>query len=250
LNRDSIIGFIGDRGGGKSLGAAATAFRDYLLQGEPVFSNMPLSFNINFSADQAAEYGLQPGIVHYESQPLDIDRLLDYDPEYRGGCIVIDEINIALADARRAMSTQNLYANDIGQQLRKLQSALVYTVIHEMFVDTRVRDMTDIFVSTSDAALTPEGLAAKQQQGRVFKWKIFPMTAKLNGYKYGEGGEALQCTFQGDTYWSSIDTLQRQERTNKWKPGATIVKDPPVMLNEAPKTPQIQAPSQPQEYRL
>jgi len=212
LNRDVIIGLIGDRGDGKTLGGGIIAGCDYLLQNEPCFSNLEINMSFNMDDQTAAKYGLAGGIVEYQSQKLDMVKFLRFAPEYQGGVFFIDEINIALADARRSMSNQNLWATDVGQQLRKLQSALVYTSIHEMFVESRIRDMTDIFINTKDVALSPEGLAAKKKPGLEFIWTIYPMSRKLTGVSYQESKQTIKATLHGHRWWGAVNTLQRQDR--------------------------------------
>ena len=212
LNRDVVIGLIGDRGDGKSLGGGVISICDYLVQNEPCFSNLDINVAFNISDATAAKYGMRGGVAQFHSQELDMVKFLRFDSGYRGGVFYIDEINVALADARRSMSNQNLWATDVGQQLRKLQSALIYTSIHEMFVETRIRDMTDIYISTRDMALSPEGLAAKKKPGVEFEWTIYPMSRKLTGERYQDNKRTLKTTIKGRRWWGSIDTLQRQER--------------------------------------
>ena len=239
LNRDSIIGLIGDRGGGKSVGAGAVGLFDYMLQGEPCWANMQVRADFEISNETAGQYGLRGGIAHFESTPLDVERFLNFDPEYRGGCVIIDEYNIAVADARRAMSNQNLASDDIGQMLRKLKDALIYTCIQEMFVDVRVRDLTDVFVQTSDTALTPEGLARCKPQGEQFMWFVYPMTKKLTGEKFADTHKALGPYYlEGKYVLGLIDTHQMQERqkfaikTNKMEAEIEITEDTKITASK------------------
>lgn len=218
LNRDVIIGFIGERGGGKSLGAAAVAAFDYGIEGDTLRSNMQIAWDIEVSEEQAALYGIEPGNVHYESEELSKHKFLNFYPDYFGSVFVVDEINLWLADARRAMAQQNLLADDVAQQLRKWQSPLFYTCIHEMFVDSRIRDMTDMFIKTEDSALTLEGLRRKQRQGINFHWRLYPMTKKFTGSTYAETHHAIgPINVNGKNLWDIIDTYQKQER-KKYKP--------------------------------
>ena len=212
LNRDVVIGLIGDRGDGKSLGGGIISICDYMVQNEPCFSNLDINVAFNISDATAAKYGLPGDVAEYHSQELDMVKFLRFDTGYQGGVFYIDEINVALADARRSMSNQNLWATDVGQQLRKLQSALIYTSIHEMFVETRIRDMTDIYIATRDMALSPEGLAAKKKPGIEFEWTIYPMSRKLTGERYQDTKQTLKTTIKGQRWWGAIDTLRRQER--------------------------------------
>ena len=46
LNREVIIGLVGLRGDGKSGSGAVIALLDYLMNGEPVWSNMPIGVRI------------------------------------------------------------------------------------------------------------------------------------------------------------------------------------------------------------
>jgi len=235
LNRDIIIGFIGDRGGGKSLGGGLISLLDYMLQGDPCWSNMEVKAVIDVDDATAAQYGLKGGQAIFESNPLDKNKFLSFDPEYQGGVFFTHEINIWLADARRSMSNINLIADDIGQELRKLRSAWIYDCIHEMFVDVRIRDFTDIFIQVRDTALTPEGMAKKQPQGMDFEWWIYPMTGKFNGERYADTGRRIgPVHVRGKQLWGLIDTYQRARR-EKYK---AQIGDSPVNL-EMKEPPEI-----------
>ena len=231
LNRDVIIGFIGERGGGKSIGAATVALLDYGIEGDTIRSNIQVTCDIEVSEELAAQYGGEPGTVHYESEDLNKHKFLTFDPDYFRSVFVIDEINLWLADARRAMAQQNLLADDAAQQLRKWESPLFYTCIHEMFVDSRIRDMTDLFVKTSDTALTEDGLRRKQRQGLSFQWSLYPMTKKFTGHTYAENKEVVgPIEINGRILWDIIDTRQRQER-KKYKPEQEV-EESPVHITE------------------
>lgn len=218
LNRDVVIGWIGERGGGKSIGAAATAAFDWGVEGDILRSNMRIAWEIKVDEDLAAMYRIETGSVHYESEELNKHKFLTFSPDYFRSVFVIDEINLWLADARRSMAQQNLLADDVTQQLRKWESPLFYTCIHEMFVDSRIRDMTDLFIKTSDGALTEDGLRRKQRQGLSFDWLLYPMTKKFTGQTYADNKQAIgPITINGKMLWDIIDTWQHQER-KKYKP--------------------------------
>lgn len=227
LNRDVIICIIGDRGGGKTLSGGLISLLDYMLQGEPCFSNTTLKATFDVDEATAAKYGLQAGEACFESKPLNKHKFLRFAPEYRGGVFFTHEFNVWLADARRSMSTLNLEVDDVGQQLRKLQSAWVLDCIHEMFIDPRIRDAVDIYIKTNDTALTPEGLAARKPQGIEFEWWIYPMTTKLTGHRYQDTGERIGPIYiRGKPLWGLIDTLKREVR-EKYKAN---VMDTPVNM--------------------
>jgi len=214
LNRDIVVCIVGDRGDGKSIDAATISTLDYMIQGEPCHANMRVKSSFEIDDQTAGKYGMKGGVATFEAQPLNISKLLYtsyYDDAH--GVFLIDEVNIDLADARRSMSNQNLAASDVAQQLRKSQSALVCTCIHEMFLEIRIRDIVDIYIVTKDTALTPEGLANKQKPGLEFEWEIFPMTRKLTGETYSKTGKTITATFNGGNWWGVIDTWERQRRT-------------------------------------
>lgn len=215
LNKDVVIGIIGDRGDGKSIGAGLIAMLDYGVEpGAVIRSNMGIQADIVVSDSEAQQYGFEKGgSVHYQSQELNKAKFLGFDESYFRAIYVIDEINIFLADARRSTSNQNLYSDDVGQQLRKWQSPLIYTCIHEMFVDARIRDLTDIFIKAEDTALTPLGLSRRQKQGLEFQWFIYAMTRKLTGERYADTKQKLGPFFiRGKSLWGLIDTDKRQKR--------------------------------------
>lgn len=213
LNRDTVIGLIGDRGDGKSLGGSIIALFDYMLQNEPCWSNMKIKVVFDIDNAIAGKYGLEGGQAIFESKPLNKYKFLNFDPEYQGGVFFIDEFNIWLADARRAMSNQNLIASDIGQELRKLQSALIYSSLSEMFVENRFRDNTDVYIESQDTALTPEGLVQRRRPGTDFMWTVYPMSRKLTGWRYADKYQTLPpIYFHGKRWWGIIDTLERQKR--------------------------------------
>ena len=56
LNRDAVIGVIGDRGGGKSATSATWGFINFMLDGLPVWSNMEISFGITVDDEIAREF--------------------------------------------------------------------------------------------------------------------------------------------------------------------------------------------------
>ncbi len=202
LNPDVILGFIGNRGGGKSLGGAYVTLVDNMLQGIPCYSNVRIS----------AKFKVNNINISYEAKELEMVKFLRFDDAYEDTVFFIDEINVALADARRSMTNQNIGATDVGQQLRKLRASLVYTSIHEMFVESRIRDMTDIFINTEDMAISPGGLAARIRPGHNFLWTIYDMNGKLTGVPYSKSKTPLHLTFHGGELWGLVDTFKRQER--------------------------------------
>jgi hypothetical protein len=147
---------------------------------------MEIGHTIDISDEKAQKFGFHHGgVVTYQSEKLDPRRLLRLDPEYNNGIVYTDEVNMEFAEARRSMSNTNLLVDTVAQQIRKYENWWIYTVINEMFVDSRLRDLTDIFIRCQDTALTIDGLEKRKPVGIDFKWTIYPMS----GYLHGEEGK-------------------------------------------------------------
>ena len=182
LNREVLIGTVGLRGDGKSGTDAVISLVDFMLEGKPVWSNLDIAADIAIDDQMASKYGLNSGgVASFRSEPLDKEALLKLDGRYSKGCLHIEEINIQYANTRRAMANTNIDFNAVCQQLRHDETSLVYNVIDEMFVDSQLRTMTDIFIKCEDTAYSVDGLERKQIPGKVIKWTLFPMSGYLVG---------------------------------------------------------------------
>lgn len=213
---DVIIGLVGERGSGKSLSGAMIALRGYAFHGEPIFSNMDIKMTVSISDEQAQAFGLEGGgEIKYEAQHLDRMDFLSLSDEYGGGCLFFDEFNLEFGEARRSASNINLITDRAIQQLRKMKSALIYTVINEMYVDNRIRDNTDIFIRCYDTAFKPKNICAGMEQGVTFEWYLYPMTARFAGHgnTYNETHRAIgPIPLNLKPYWGVIDTYEKQAR--------------------------------------
>lgn len=216
LNREVVIGTIGDRGGGKSGSDAVIATVDYMMNGDTVFSNMNISCAIEVDNTTAMEYGLNSGgVVLYQSQPLEKDALLKLDDRYRNSCLLIEEINVQYSNVRRFMTNTNVEFNEVCQQLRKFKTSLIYNVIDEMFIDPQLRSLTDIFIKTYDTAFDTQALEIQKDTGKDFSWRIYPMTGYLAGEqkKYAVTHRTLPPVLFHFEPWRGIyDSSQHQEK--------------------------------------
>jgi len=213
LNRDWIIGLVGDRGSGKSLGGGNIAVRDFAMNGEPLWSNMQIGLGVEVTKEFSSQFGVEGGLVVYQSEHIEKQAFLALDGRYEGGCLFFDEFNLEYGEARRSSANVNLMTDRAVQQLRKLQCGLIYTVLSEMYVDTRIRENTDLFIRCSDVAFKPENLRQKMRQGVQFEWLLYPMTTKVFGVgqTYADTGKAvgpIQITM--GHLWDSINTFERQ----------------------------------------
>lgn len=212
-----VIGTIGERGGGKSGSDAVLSIIDYALDGKDLRSNMLISCDMEVDDDIARSYGLNSGgVVNIRSKPLDKNALLTLDDSYRNTCIVIEEINVQYSNVRRFMSNTNVDFNEVCQQIRKLQSPLIYNVIDEMFIDPQLRSNTDIFIKTYDTAFDTSNLLSsnRKARGKDFMWKVYPMSAYLYGeqnrYVYTKKTKSVCFHFQP---WRGVyDDMKHQEK--------------------------------------
>lgn len=213
LNRDWIIGLVGERGSGKSLGGANIALRDFMMNVEPCWSNMQIKMQVDVDDQAAAYYGVKGGSVTYEAGHIDKQAFLALDSRYEGGCLFFDEFNLEYGEARRSSANVNLMTDRAIQQLRKMQCGLVYTVLNEMYVDTRIRENTDIFIRCSDVAFNPLNLQGRMEQGVVFEWLLYAMSTKFagNGMTYADTHKPIgPIKMQLKHIWNAIDTMERQ----------------------------------------
>lgn len=178
-----LIGFIGDRGGGKSGSSAVVSVVDHMMSGREVVSNMRVKCDVMVDDDIARNYGLSTGgTVHYETEHLEKDALLNLDEKYRRKTMLIEEVNVEFANVRRPMANTNLeFNNQTVQQARHLEVSIIYNVINEMFIDTQFRTMSDIFVKTYDTAFDMDSLEMRKERGLDFKWEVYPWSAYLCG---------------------------------------------------------------------
>ena len=216
LDRELVIGTVGDRGGGKSGTDAVLGLAMFMLAGKPVWSNIKIQCDIQIDNATAREHGLNSGgVAYYESLPLEKVALLKLDETYRNGCLVIEEINVQYSNVRRFMTNTNIDFNEVCQQLRKFRTSLIYNVIDEMFVDPQLRALTDIFIMTYDTAFDLDSLAAHKQTGIDFKWKVFPLSGYLAGEqnKYSITHKSLPSVFFHFEPWRGVyDSMRHQEK--------------------------------------
>ena len=215
LDREYVLGTIGDRGGGKSGSDAVISIVDFMLRGRPVWSNMQIQCDIFVDDESARAVGLDSGgVAHYESLPLQKGELLKLDERYRDGCLVIEEINVQYSNVRRFMSNTNVDFNEVCQQLRKFKASMIYNVIDEMFIDSQLRALTDIFIRTYDTAFDKDAMTRHKKPGLDFCWQLYSMTGYLNGEqgRYALTHRADKCYFRFAPWRGVYDDKQHQEK--------------------------------------
>lgn len=197
------------------MSGSAVSLIDCMVDGMPCWSNMEIDAKINITDDIASKYvdygAKHGGNVRFQSLPLDKHKFLRFDPMYQNGYVFIDEINLEFAESRRSTSNVNLFFMRAGQQLRKHNLSIIYSVIHEMWIDPRLRELTDIFVKCRDTALSPEGLASHKILGKEIEWNIYPMTRIFNGISYYDNQQPVgPALFYARPFWDVFPTRMIQ----------------------------------------
>lgn len=217
LNPDWKIGFVGEPGDCKTVSAVKIVLYDFMFHGRPCYSNMKIKYTLTIPDDDpwCRFLGIPGGDVTFESLPLDKTALFKMDNRYRGAVLFADEINLELGEARRSSSNVNLNLNKVGQELRHLGAALIYTVISEMWVDARIRQLTDIFIRTQDTALDIENLERQAIPGMKARWQCYYMSRKINGTSYFDNHEKYGPYYiHVRNMWDAYDTLELQASAN------------------------------------
>lgn len=195
-NKSLVIGYVGARGAGKSVNAARDVAINHMMRGKKVWSNMDIEFVFR-----------EPGKneVLLQTERFSKLKLKDLDEVYTDGCIYVDEINMEMAEARRAMGNENLTTNYIVQQLRKRRLNFIWSAQSEMHVDSRLRWQTDIFIKCIDKS-KPNG------PGELTELKCYDYSGVLLGKSPNSQKEAefAKTTILNKPWWNIYNTWQLQ----------------------------------------
>lgn len=116
------------------------------------------------------------------------------------------------------MTNTNVDFNLVCQQLRKFKTSLIYNVIEEMFIDSQLRALTDIFIKAEDMAFDLDALIAKKPLGADFRWKIYPMSGYVAGREaiYSRTHQTLPSTRFHFTPWRGIYDSSKYQRQGRY----------------------------------
>lgn len=207
-----VYGLIGNRGSGKSCGAAGIAIIDYLLALKPVWSNMGIELEVRYRDCSKV----------FRSIDLERTALLDVNDAsllFSNGLIVIDELNIAIGDSYRSTSNVNLFFSFMLQEIRKRKMNILYTVQSENWGGTRIRWQTDFYIHCSDRALIGSYKPTKGSIGRSSRWKLYDMSGLTGDVVYMNRIETkVACKkevyFANTPFWNTYGT----EEVQKYEP--------------------------------
>jgi len=193
-----VIGFVGPRGSGKSVGASRTVILDFMLKGKTVWSNMEIGFNRVFNGKT----------IPVISQPLDRLSMQELDKLYSDGIIYVDEVNLMM-EARRAMSQENLMFSYILQQLRKRRLTIIWSAQSEMHCDDRLRFQTDIIISCMDISITHPNC----EIGALSAWKAYDFSGIVKGKSHRNTKDMLfyEGVESNKPFWNTFSTWEIQD---------------------------------------
>jgi len=162
-----IVGFIGNRGAGKTLAMTAALWRAH-KKGQTVISNYHLSFP-------------------HEALTLEKIRNFKTDNTLQNAAIACDEMHVWF-DCRGAMKDKNLLVSYLLAQSRKRNVDWYYTTQHWLQVDVRIRRFTDIIVNVENRGGPQEPWVVMSLLDRgtqkCYQKQILPRQAKKVGGMY------------------------------------------------------------------
>jgi len=198
--RSLVIGFVGPRGSGKSVGGARTVILDYMLKGKTIWSNMEIGFNRIYNGSS----------IPMVSQPLDRLSMEELDIVYSNGIIYVDEVNLMM-EARRSMSQENLMFSYILQQLRKRRLTIIWSAQSEMHCDDRLRFQTDIIISCSDISINNPNC----EIGALSAWKAYDFSGIVKGKSHRNIKDMVfyEGVESNKPFWNKYSTWEIQDAT-------------------------------------
>lgn len=194
-----IIGFNGPRGGGKSGSTAYFSAAQWLLRGFPVYT-IPESYSIRIPIIWNHK------VYTFHTEPLDIEKLIMFDPSLENSLVVAEEANIQLADSHRSMSNKNLGISDYAQQCRHHSVSMIYNTISASWIDPRLRQLTDILIYCTDAANSQSGEEAKLEEGEYTHWTVMDNSGLLTGIPYEVEPLSYPWTLRLKDFWGIYNT--------------------------------------------
>lgn len=151
---------------------------------------------------------LQTGV----SEELDVIKLVTQHQDLNNKLIVADEIQ-NIMDSTRSMTTMSRLIYLFASQSRKFHAAFAYTIMNPLWVNARLRAMTDFTIFCQDVAKSPYGREHRIKEGEFCTWHIFDSTGQTTGqipfmwpgFYLGKRTVALR------SIWECYDTEQKQD---------------------------------------
>ncbi len=139
------------------------------------------------------------------SLPLDIERLITWQPEFRDGYIIYDEID---QDADRQDWMAQLPKLLVkGIKLMRHRNLSLYASLQ--FIDElniRLYKQADIVIQTRDLAFTPFGRDMNLATGEIASTSWIDRSGIMTGEAFDDSHQVYQLRFFGKRYWGNYAT--------------------------------------------
>jgi hypothetical protein len=160
---------------------------------------------VNNWSNYPAEALWTPRHVLLKPQPLDIEALITWAPEFHDGNIYFDEID-QVADRQDWMSTVAKFLN-AGVQVQRHRNISFYCTIQSLsWLNARLQFQADIIIKARDLAFAPWGKERGLQPGEVARTLWIDKSGILTGYTYEERPVVYDLQFFGKRYWNAYHT--------------------------------------------
>jgi tRNA A37 threonylcarbamoyladenosine biosynthesis protein TsaE len=195
LNKRSyVICLSGFRGSGKTTMATFLCEREAHFNKRRILSNFTIEFKVRNGFGH---------LDYYKSEDLDLYKLLNFDTDYRGSIIVLDEAPQVI-NRLATMTWNNRLIDLFLQQLRKNLNSFLYCSQNPMWVDKSVQFQTDVRIDCTDANILNPNIP----QGVTILSEWFDMSGQWTGHIFNEKYPriALKMGFKAAPIWNSFDT--------------------------------------------
>lgn len=203
-----IIGFVGQKGSGKSLSMTAFIVR-LLAEREKVISNMPVKISDSVIARHVYSPFTKQKIQAAETIPLDWDLFYKLDESLMEGWLAIDEITY-YDNARNSMESRNRVFNIAMRQVRHRRMSILYTARDFKWIDRNLRDETDVLILCRDLTYSKWGFDKRIPGGVCIEQKFYDISGVVTGSSIYQTGfiPFMKRNLDGMEFWNCYDDSQ------------------------------------------
>lgn len=197
-NDSYVLGFTGPRGAGKTLAMTAFACKA-MMGGHRVISNYSIAFKLAMP---------KGGYQYYESETLDMYKLLVFDTDFQNAVILMDEAPLLISHLA-SQSWKNRLIDIFLTQLRKNRNSLFYCSQNERWVDTQLRWQTDVYFKCSDMSRRMGGKPS--DRGKTISMKALDQSGQWTGFSFEEYPAIHPLQLRGKKFFKIYDTYEAQD---------------------------------------
>ena len=216
-----VVAIVGVRGGCKTLldthfvreqlnRAWSINYLRHIKGRDKLYSRKKVNVWTNYPV---TSYFKPPGakkIVVLKPKPLELEKLITWDPELKDGIIHFDEID-QVADRQDWNSTVSKLLASGAQMFRHRNLSFFMTIQSLDWLNSRLQWQTDIIIKSRDLAFTPWGKSKHLELGEIAKTLWIDKSGIATGYSYEETGRYYPLLFFGKRYWGSYSTYQEHD---------------------------------------